>query len=336
VALTVPCWSLDGLFISLMVQVTWLECRQLRLLADYEVAAVTADDKAEQAAIRALQEAQQKLSTVDAELAETQQLLEEQQAALAALRAEEKASDRGLKREFAEADALDMPKLSSLFKARLAPAASFSVLSSNHGGSSTSGAAVSLAAGPAALTSQRDLVAPGSAALEFVPLGAASGGRGSATAAAALIARAAGGGAAAAAAAANVTSDGAAPQKMELRGPLGPAALQLVPLTDSQRPEGLDVGMWERFVQYRAARARLELAVRQQMAQVRMWHVGGRLMLVQFISCKHAQSSADVANLQSSAVCAGLTLAMHQPSGITLLLTCCCQVITCRCQHQPA
>eukprot|EP00775_Hariotina_reticulata_P010178 gene10178-10338_t len=34
------------------------------------------------------------------------------------------------------------------------------------------------------------------------------------------------------------------------------------------KPEGLDVGMWERFVQYRAARGRLELDARQQATQV--------------------------------------------------------------------
>jgi hypothetical protein len=60
-----------------------------------------------------------------------------------------------------------------------------------------------------------------------------------------------------------------------LRGPLGPAAVQVSGLSDAQRPDGLDLGLWERFVEYRAARGRLELAVREQTAQVRtlqaMW-----------------------------------------------------------------
>jgi hypothetical protein len=40
-------------------------------------------------------------------------------------------------------------------------------------------------------------------------------------------------------------------------------------LSESHRPDGLDLGLWERFVEYRAARGRLEVAVREQTAQVR-------------------------------------------------------------------
>jgi hypothetical protein len=40
-------------------------------------------------------------------------------------------------------------------------------------------------------------------------------------------------------------------------------------LGDGQRPDGLDLGLWERFVEYRSARGRLEIAVREQTAQVR-------------------------------------------------------------------
>jgi hypothetical protein len=46
---------------------------------------------------------------------------------------------------------------------------------------------------------------------------------------------------------------------------------QVVQLYDDQMPEGLDEVLWLRFVELRDARARLDLAVRQQTAQVTTW-----------------------------------------------------------------
>lgn len=56
----------------------------------------------------------------------------------------------------------------------------------------------------------------------------------------------------------------------DLSGPLGPAEVAVSSLTDAQRPEGLPPGLWERFVAYRAAQGRLDIAVREQAFKVRL------------------------------------------------------------------
>ncbi len=45
----------------------------------------------------------------------------------------------------------------------------------------------------------------------------------------------------------------------------------MVQLYDDQMPEGLDEVLWLRFVELHGARARLDLAVREQTAQVQDW-----------------------------------------------------------------
>ena len=52
-------------------------------------------------------------------------------------------------------------------------------------------------------------------------------------------------------------------------GPLGPEEVVLVEVYDEDQPEGLDLGLWARFVEYRDQRGRLELRVREETAKVR-------------------------------------------------------------------
>jgi hypothetical protein len=54
----------------------------------------------------------------------------------------------------------------------------------------------------------------------------------------------------------------------DLGGPLGPAEVVLVQLSYDQMPEGLEEEVWLHFVELHEARARLDLLVRQQTAQV--------------------------------------------------------------------
>lgn len=204
------------------------------------------------------------------ELAEVQQLHDQEHEALVALHAEERKSDRGLKREFAEADAAIMPKLVALYKARLAPAAAAAAPGSLAGAaaagagfvaSSSSGLPSTMAAQTAAAGST-GTTAPGSLELEFAPMSYST------ASVAALISSAAGGGAAVAAVwSGSGSGDGGG--AADLRAPLGPAAVQVSALSDAQRPEGLDVGLWERFVEYTAARGELDIAVREETAKVR-------------------------------------------------------------------
>jgi hypothetical protein len=61
----------------------------------------------------------------------------------------------------------------------------------------------------------------------------------------------------------------AAAAKDAVGGPLGPEEVVLVELYDEDQPEGLDLGLWARFVEYRDQRGRLELHVREETAKVR-------------------------------------------------------------------
>lgn len=168
------------------------------------------------------------------ELAATQQLQGQQQEVLSAVHAEERATDSSFKRQFAQLDVTITPRLTALYKARLIPAAQ---------------AASGSASGP----SKQQPEPTASAELTFPQphLGGNMHGSGSGSAAAA----AAGAGA----------SHSSEP---ELVTPLGVVEMLVVPLQDSQCPEGLDEALWLRFEELRSARAQLELESRQQAAKV--------------------------------------------------------------------
>eukprot|EP00879_Flechtneria_rotunda_P028730 GHRR01030945.1.p1 GENE.GHRR01030945.1~~GHRR01030945.1.p1 ORF type:complete len:391 (+),score=167.35 GHRR01030945.1:894-2066(+) len=241
---------------EVLTEVTALECRILRLQADHEVAAVAAGREAERVAVQTLQTAGQHLALVEQELAETQQLLNQQQEALTALHTDEKTTDRGLRREFANAGADALSRLIQLYKTRLVPAAAEAAAST--------GASAFLAGKSSSMSGSQAVHSSNTAGLsafkqEFVPLSYSLDNASSSTA---------GTGAAAAAAAGSGASSSGLGGGNDLRGPLGPAAVGVAPLSDAQRPDGVDHGLWERFVEYRAARGQLDITVREQTAKV--------------------------------------------------------------------
>jgi len=230
-----------------------------------------------------------------------QQLYDQQQEALAALHAEEKAADRAFKRDFAHVDPLVLPTLASLYKTRLVPKADQGSSSAGLVGQAAAptgragsasraavgvsprqrGAQAGVAAGSprtvkpgqqaagrtegalSALQAQTDNQELASAELAFSPLQLAVGqaAAGAADAAAAAASGSGNGGAARASSALSAA-------QRELCGPLGPPEVLLVELSDGQMPEGLDDLLWQRFVELHGARARLDYAVREQTAGV--------------------------------------------------------------------
>lgn len=153
------------------------------------------------------------------------------------MQADARSHDRALKAEFAEADSAALSKLVSLYKNRIAFAPG----------------TAATAAGITAST------ATGSAELEFQPLSYNT------EKITSVMGSAAGGGAAAAAATSSSSGAGAG---IDLRGPSGPAPIQITALTEAQMPDGLDAAVWEKFVEYRAARGQMDIALREQAAQV--------------------------------------------------------------------
>lgn len=191
------------------------------------------------------------------ELAETQELHDQQQSALNSVQAEARAHDRGLKSELAEADSASMTKLVSLYKHRIAPAATDTPAGRVASASSAGGAAAAqVRPGSAAAVSP-----PGSAEFEFKPPSSTS-----LKGAAAVAHGAAGGGAAAAAAAAS--GAGSSTGGFDMFGPLGPAPVQITVLSDAQMPESLELSVWERFLQYRIARGQMDISIRDLSAKV--------------------------------------------------------------------
>jgi hypothetical protein len=250
------------------------------------------------------------------ELAVTQHLHDQQQEALAALHAEEKATDRAFKRDFGHVDPLVLPHLAAMYKTRIRPVGNSTAgsgLAGQH--SSTAAAAGAAAAAPVAQWSGRvgsasrgsvgpsprgqrggqpaaspraskigaagQLASPGgrqgagsqgaadsasaSAELAFTPLNLKPGHRpGSAAPAPGAAAGASGSGAQQHGRAGGLT----AAQQQELSGPLGLPEVEVVQLSEGQMPEGVDDDLWFRFVELHAARAQLDLVVREQTAKV--------------------------------------------------------------------
>jgi hypothetical protein len=327
------------------MQVTALEGRMLRLLADEEVASVTAGLELQQQAAARAEAAQAALDAVEEvstmcraicgglrqasrgalahpvptpismlapcvpqELACTQQLLLQQQEALSALHAEEKAADSTFKRQFGHMDAA--PHLAALYKARLAlahgssppeaPAASPSHLQARpgmgraggNGRSSAVGAAVSPRPPSSHAVSARAAAGKAAAAASSAADATAAGAGSEVSAVLVFAAQQLQGPHAPAKGKAPTASAAAAAAKREdgslSHHPLGPAEMVAVQLQgDSQRPEGLDEGLWLHFTELHAARTQLELASWQQAAQVACLR-----RALQLLQAKQSQAAA--------------------------------------------
>ncbi|KAI8473608.1 MAG: hypothetical protein J3K34DRAFT_518892 [Monoraphidium minutum] len=260
--------------LDVLAELCSLQGRAARLEADAE-AARAASEEAEGAALARAAEARERRAAVEKELADARAALAAQQERAAALHADEKAMDRALRREFHEADAPALARLTALYKARAAPP------SGGGGGARGGGTGAGGVAGAGGLWA----AAPAPAASPRQPLGA-----GGATPPAA----------ASAAAAAALLGGGAPPP-------------ELLALEESQRPEGLEPAAWERFLDYRSRRGRLEALARDEAskaARAARWAAALESEAAS-LSAAAAAADADAAALRGARRAAALDLELR-------------------------